>query len=385
MRILYDGWSLVHQPCTPASLHLLSILENLPAEIIPLVALPEPAPDWFNFPDTILSPTPATPWGRLRWQQSRLPSLAKASDSQIIHLATPTAPALTNISTIFSPTGFGTGTTSGPGIQHASDVSKHVLDRMRISLGLGGLERASAVIWPSDLPPPHYAAPIVQLAPIIPVGFMPPQGWEEQGAQTILRDDAALQAAVQLPDEFILYQGPGGDGDLETLLQAWRWASVAIGELYPMLLVGLDDNDRRFILERAKSLGLEDSLLVLSGVTPASLPWIYQRCAALFHPGPASPWSGPTRMAIAAGKPLVATENNLMAAITGPAAYLVRENDARALGAALVTVVVEQELADRLSIAAKQRSQAWSSSDFRQQLMDVYRKDRKVSTGTLKG
>jgi hypothetical protein len=383
MRILYDGWSLVHQSCTPASLHLLSILENLPAEIIPLVALPEPAPDWFNFPDTILSPTPATPWGRLRWQQSRLPSLAKASEAQIIHLATPTAHALINFTTIFSPTGFGAGTASGPGIQHASDVSKHVLDRMRISLGLGGLERASAVIWPSDLPAPHYAASLTQLAPIIPAIFIPPQGLEEQGVQTILRDDAAIQAALQLPDEFILYQGPGGEGDLETLLQAWRWASVAVGELYPMLLVGLDDNDQRFIRERSKLLGLDGSLLVLSGVTPASLSWIYERCSAVFHPGPVSPWSGPARLAIASGKPLVATEQNLTAAITGPAAYLVRENDARALGAALVTVVVEHEMADRLSIAAKQRSQAWSSHDFRQQIMDVYSKARKVATGTL--
>jgi hypothetical protein len=383
MRILYDGWSLVHQPCTPASLHLLSILENLPAEIIPLVALPEPAPDWFNFPDTILSPTPANPWGRLRWQQSHLPSLAKASGIQILHLTTPTAPALTNITTIFSPTGFGAGTASQPGIQQATDASKHVLNRLRVSLGLGGLERASTVLWPSDIPAPHNTASLAHLAPIIPAGFMPPQEQERLSVHKILGDDAALPGSLQLPDEFILYQGPGGEGDLENLLQAWRWASVAIGELYPMLLVGLDDDDRRFILERAKNLGLDDSLLVLSDVTPASLPWIYQRCAAVFHPGPASPWSGPARLAIASGKPLVATEQNLTAAITGPAAYLVPESDARALGAALVTVVVEQELADRLSIAARQRSQSWRSSNFSEQLLGVYGRARTVTTSTL--
>ena len=29
MRVIYDGWSLIHAPLSPESLHLLTILENL--------------------------------------------------------------------------------------------------------------------------------------------------------------------------------------------------------------------------------------------------------------------------------------------------------------------------------------------------------------------
>ena len=68
----------------------------------------------------------------------------------------------------------------------------------------------------------------------------------------------------------------------------------------------------------------------------------------------------------------MATEDNLTAAIADPAAYLVNGNDARAIIAALVTVVIENELADRLSAAGKQRTRDWVSNDFSEQLFGLY-------------
>ena len=57
-------------------------------------------------------------------------------------------------------------------------------------------------------------------------------------------------------------------------------------------------------------------------------------------------------------------EQNLTAAIAGPAAYPVIGNEARALSAALVIVVAESEMADRLSAAGTQWARDWVSGDF---------------------
>jgi glycosyltransferase involved in cell wall biosynthesis len=156
------------------------------------------------------------------------------------------------------------------------------------------------------------------------------------------------------------------------VVQAWNWAAGAIGEYYPLLLVGLDDNDRQIITEMRARFDLGETIQVLPDVLPSNLPQIYRQSTAVFHPAPASPWCGPTRLAMAAGKPLVSIEHELTAAIVGPAAYLIRENDARALGAGLVTVVVEEELAERLSAAALKVYRSWNSGNFSDQLCLFY-------------
>jgi len=86
MRILYDGWSLVYEPLGPASLHLLSILENIPGEINPVLALPEDTPGWLDFSETAIILAQNTPWGRLRWEQFTLPSLVKELRADLLHL-----------------------------------------------------------------------------------------------------------------------------------------------------------------------------------------------------------------------------------------------------------------------------------------------------------
>jgi len=366
MRVLFDGWSLVHHPITPASLHLLSILENQPGQIRPLLALPEPPPRWLDFPETKIIPTPNTPWGHLRWEQSYLPSLAKQLDIQLLHLAAPAAPAFPNLNIVFSPAGFGAGLVGWPGIQPASVTSDHILERLRTSLGLGGLERVAGILWPRDLPVPVLEGPIIPFSPVLPLNF---SSLPSPFARKSLLDGDQLP---DLPGDFILYQGPGGRQQLELLLQAWNWAAPAVGEYHPLLLVGLEEVDQQLVSELRKAMNFGDSLQVLSGVTPGMLPYLYQRSTAVFHPAPASPWCGPVRLALASGKPLVATEDSLTGAIAGPAAYLVKGNDARALGAALVTVVVEQELADSFSSAGRLRAQDWVNSGFSEQLLELY-------------
>jgi glycosyltransferase involved in cell wall biosynthesis len=280
---------------------------------------------------------------------------------------------LRSLVTLFSPSGFGAGLADEPKGQPPAAEPGHILSRMRRSLGLGGVERVNSVIWPLDLPQPFLPGKVVGLPPILPPGFLPAREGQVGGnriRQTADRDSIELQ---QLAEDYILYHGPGGRLQLELLAAAWHWAAPAIGEYYPLLLTGLSGEDQQIVSRLRERHAFGDSLQVLPGVVPAQLPHLYQRSTAVFHPAPASPWCGPVRFALASGKPLVAVENVFTSAITGPAAYLAGGKDARALGAALVTVVVEEQVASGLSAAAEEKVRGWDHQNYGEQLLALYR------------
>jgi glycosyltransferase involved in cell wall biosynthesis len=371
MHILYDGWSLLHQPTSPESLHLQAILANLPDEINPLVALPETAPGWLGDFEFRIHPTPASPFGRLSWEQVQLPRLARRLGINLLHLTSPTAPVLGNLFTLLSPCSFGAGMNDYFGIRDSSEESNQILTRLRLSLAHGGIIQVKEILWPLDLPAPELPGSLVKLPPIVPPDFMTaddePSSNPNEGGNS-----AAYQSELfDLPETFIIYQGPGDRRSLDHLLQAWKWAAPAIGDYYPLLLVGLERAEGSKLVEH---YDFGESLCVLPHVNPVLLADLYRRCTAVFHPALASPWSGPVRLALASGKPLVAIENSIIDAIAGPAAYLAPAGDARALGAALVTVAVEQQVAESLSSAALQRVRNWDSLNFGEQLLGIYRR-----------
>jgi hypothetical protein len=372
MRVLYDGWSLVHDPLSPESLHLLAILGNLATGISPVLVFPDRAPDWIDRFDMHVLPSANTAWGRLGWQQFRLPSLARQLDVQLLHLTTPTASAWSRLPTVFSPTGFGAGAADLAGIPHRPLESTHVLDRLRISSSQGGLVRVNRILWPGDLPDPGLAALVSSLPPVLPRNFVPDLGQLSNSVPAKTHKDTPVLDPMQLSDDFILYHGPGGRWQLELLVQAWIWCAAAVGGYFSLLMIGLGESDSRIVSELIDLNDLEDSVQILPQVTPAMLPRIYQQSTAVFHPAPASPWCGPVRLALASGNPLVAIEHPLTADITGPAAYLAEGNDARALGAALVTVIVDEHVAGSLSAAARTRVEAWNEQQFGEQLTAIY-------------
>jgi hypothetical protein len=58
----------------------------------------------------------------------------------------------------------------------------------------------------------------------------------------------------------------------------------------------------------------------------------------------------------------------------GPAAYLAPLDRPRELGAALLTVIVEEGLASQLAGEGLRRAAAWQVETFRQELAEIYRK-----------
>lgn len=391
--VLYDGWPLVYEPYGPAAMHLQALLAHLPAHIEATVALPGPAPAWLDQFRIHIQNTPAGDSGQLQWEQRLLPRFAQQVGAQILHLTSPGAPLLGKVIRVISPGAyeggyFFRGQSSLPDLGRRKEKAS-AAGRLRLSLGQGGLARARAVFWPDDAPDPELPVPVVKLPPVVHPSFtsmplqveMPKRGpnghprlESERIANPEPEDQAQMHRAFDLPESYVLYHGPSSLYWLQRLLESWHWASSPVGDQYPLLILGMPDKQRDVLSDLVRRFDLGETVRALPDVSVETLPAIYRGCSAFFHPAPFSPWGDPVRNALACGKPVVAAESRLADAIVGPAAYLAPSDDPRALGAALLTVIVEEEVAGELAQNARQRSGAWRSAAFSHALDEVYRR-----------
>jgi glycosyltransferase involved in cell wall biosynthesis len=382
LTILYDGWPIARQPASPAALHLLALLSQLPPQVQPLVAMPEPAPAWFGGAPICLQAAGNGPRARLLWEQFQLPRLASLLGARLLHFCGTAAPLFGPAISLVSPAGYRSitgGRTPPPSGLWA---------RLRAACAQGGLARARALLWPADLPDPATRAPAPRLrlpALVHPAFFPAAQPFPYHHGNThgpplglsglvseARRHPGYTPTPQNLPEHYILYHGPGSPEHLEVLLRAWSWASAPLAEQCPLVLVGLNASTRAWLHARQAELRLEGILHALPDPVPELLPHLYRTSAALFHPAPISPWGGAVRHALAAEVPVVACDSALADALVGPAGYLAPSSEPRALGAALVTVIIEEKVAAQLRAAAHQRAANWQQAGFGTALLEAY-------------
>jgi glycosyltransferase involved in cell wall biosynthesis len=154
----------------------------------------------------------------------------------------------------------------------------------------------------------------------------------------------------------------------------WSWAAGSIGELFPLALLGAPGAGlEQDFFERVRQLGFERSLYVLPEFHPEQIPGIYRGSSGLFHLGEVSAWGGPVRYALACGKPVVAEITHLAEALVGSAGFLLDARDTRQMGAALLAVVVNEEVSTSLRAAALKQAGSWKTDQFRDKLAAAYR------------
>jgi glycosyltransferase involved in cell wall biosynthesis len=351
--ILYDGWPLIYQPDSPEAQHLMAILSCHLDGIQALLALPAGPPAWLAVEaHTHVLPVPDSPRDRLAWEQRTLPGLRQRLGAALLHLTSPNPPLFGPAVNVVSPSAFvkdlqGGGFTS----------------RLRQAVSQGGMARIKGVFWPNDLPPPLGTSPLYCLPPVVPPGF--------QGLGSSM-EDVQQADALDLPEAYVIYHGPSEERALRRLLDAWSWVADPLGEAYPLLAIGLGEAGRERLAGLVTESSLGETIRSLPMLPPRALRLIYRRSAALFHPLIDPPWGGPVRLALASGTPVVSFESEPMSALVGPAAYLVKPGDARLLGAALITVLVEEGVAQKLAQAGRQRVEAWSLPAFATGLAQAY-------------
>lgn len=359
--VLYDGWPLVFAPNSPAALHLQCLLLLHPPQAGASLALPG---KWTGeSPEYVLQhvrPTPNTDLGRLAWEQSSLPRIAKKTKACLIHLTSGMPALLAGRASLLSPA----EEVDEPG---ESPGRMSLAGRLRSAFGRGGMTRLGAMLWPDDLPGPQAGERLSYLPPVVAPVF----GQETQFT-------AELEG-LALPDTFILAQAAGRPAELRRLLDAWSWAAGPLGDYYPLVVPGLGPAGQALLASLSEEYELENSVRPLPPLRLTSLAALYQRCSAYFHTSKLAAWGDPARLALASGRPLVGLETRLMDALAGPAAYLVSgdrdwRQSSRLLGAALVTVVVEESVSEELSQAARRRAAPWlkAGEQFSEKLAQVY-------------
>lgn len=347
-KVLYDGWALARAPSSPAAMHLLALLPNLPEQVQAVVALPGPSPHILPAKVELLRQNvSASTAARLGWEQRGLPRAASRVGARLLHLVESHPPLSSPVPVMVSP---------ADSAKRARSPSASAAERLRAALSLGAAATIRDLIWPSDLDLPEGWPRVSLLPPILPPAFL--RGAEEH---------------PPLPPGYILYHGPASEPALLELLEGWSWAEPAIGESFPLALAGLSQAEQRAAERLVAQAGFGSTVQLVDAVTSEDWAALYKSASEIVNLGPLAPWGSPVLAALAGGKPLVAVEGEQMSQRVGPAAYLVPPGDGRSLGAAMTTLVVETDLAETLSRAAAARAAAWHSEQFGEKLLALYR------------
>jgi glycosyltransferase involved in cell wall biosynthesis len=191
-------------------------------------------------------------------------------------------------------------------------------------------------------------------------------------------DEAALRRNhPDLPQDYVLYLG-GFDArkNIETLLQVYTWAQATIGQEFPLVIAGkLPEAHTAFARDPrviAKALEVEDVVRCIGPVAEEDKPALYRGAMAFLYPTRYEGFGLPALEALACGVPVVGGNASSVPEIVGAAGMLVDPDDARSMAGALIAVVTEHELHQRLSDAAIEQSAKFTWEQCARETLLVY-------------
>jgi len=145
--------------------------------------------------------------------------------------------------------------------------------------------------------------------------------------------------------------------DIRRALAAWTWVDGSLGDTYPLQFLSWDPQLDELISATAAEFGVAES--VVAGPPSGNLSQVFREAAAFLSVRPLA-WGQPFRWALASGTPVAAFESLAASSIVGDAGYLVPDGDTRALGAACLSLLVQEELAESLRGKGQRRAAAYS-------------------------
>lgn len=354
LHLAIDGWSLVERPWSMGAFHLLEWLDALqgidPAVGLSVLHPPGSLPQLPEGVGTQQTPAQGTLWRRLHYEQRWLPRLAGALGADWLFLPNGTAPLASPVPTAVL--------ISGP----EPDRDRGVLDRLRQSLGRAGAEGAARRLGYADMPSFNvHRARVDQVPPFLGDAFQPPDSTQ---IGTLDR--------WRLEPGYVLSCGSSAK-QLGPLMAAWTWVEASMGETAPLVLAGLDPAEGESARARAAVLGVESSVRLAPVETLNELADLFRGAAAYLEPG-AKSVSQPLRWALGCGVPIAGIDRPDTAAIIGPAGFLVGAGEARSLGAACLSLLVEEPLAADLRRQGLLRAAAWRGPGPLESWLRVFRK-----------
>ncbi len=346
MRVLLDGWQLVYGPLSGAAFHVLEILEALRTDVELILALPAERPHWLAEEVEIFElKRPFSALGHLRWVQVDLPRIARQVKAELIHSVQAAAPLFATQALFYSPT-------------EASERRRQrntLWERLDEALGWGGVSRA-VFIEREDI----FAEADARV------------GSEREENLTGWAFSCLIGEVGSLPQApYFLYQSFGDWDRLQVLLQVWSKTAAHLGDQASLAIICATVDEYKKIEARSSTEFLQ-SLRLYTKVTPTQWMALLRGAIALIQLEEEPLWGGVARRAIGQGVPVVGFESPSLDDAVGQAAYLVPEGDQRTLAAALMTLVVEEEVLQNLQRKAQQQARRGSRDIFRAGLLRLY-------------
>jgi hypothetical protein len=219
--------------------------------------------------------------------------------------------------------------------------------RLSRSVALAGMRGAAAVLRPEDVPAAEAGLPWLEVPACVPTAF----------AEAVAPVPAP-RPGLKVPESFVLAAGESAE-TIPMLLAAWSWVESSLGDSHVLLLASPADEIRDFSLREAEKMGLGETVWPVV-LHDEDWPVVFRRASALIHAG--EHWNAcALRWALASGVPVAALTTPLSQSIVGPAGYLAAQPDARTLGAACLTLLVEEEIAASLREKGRERARAYHS------------------------
>ncbi|MCP4356865.1 MAG: glycosyltransferase family 4 protein [Chloroflexi bacterium] len=191
--------------------------------------------------------------------------------------------------------------------------------------------------------------------------------------------DMAVLRKYDLPDFYILYLG-GYEihKNVATLLLAWTYVGQALGEDYPLVLAGkkpdVISHTYPDYADYIKRLDIEEYVRWIGYVDEADKPILYRYAETFVFPSGREGFGLPVLEALSCGVPVVTTNATSLPEVVGEAGFTVDPNDARGMAGAIISTVVQDNLAAELRKTAVQQAAKFSWKKTATETLLVYDK-----------
>lgn len=191
--------------------------------------------------------------------------------------------------------------------------------------------------------------------------------------------DAAVRAKYDLPDQFVLYMG-GFDvrKQVNQLLLAYTYVGQAEGDNIPLVIAGHEPQwgspmfpDLRKYVEELK---ITDYVHWIGYIDEADKPSLYRLADVFVYPSVYEGFGLPVLEAMASGTPVIANDVSSIPEVTGDAAFLVGEGNARAMGGAIIALLLQEAFRESLITQGLARATHFSWRKTAKETLTVYEK-----------
>jgi glycosyltransferase involved in cell wall biosynthesis len=198
----------------------------------------------------------------------------------------------------------------------------------------------------------------------------------EYNAQDEFLMDMAIRRKYDLPDFYVLYLGGFAlHKNVATLLHAYTYVAQAMGEDYPLVLAGSRPTPGANVPDYEAYVAqtdLGEYVRWIGYVAEEDKPAVYRGALCFAFPSRYEGFGLPPLEAMACGVPVVTTNASSLPEVVGEAAFAVEPDDERQMAGAIISILVQEGLAEELKQKGLEQAARFSWQETAVQTALVY-------------